>query len=84
MFVRDHPELYFDGKFWDQPYVGLDYGSPSVNAEARIGVLERYDNYIADAVWLASQTPRDLDRSDRDALIRSTLSLRLIRPDGAF
>jgi len=81
-FVCANPEIFFDGKFWDQPYRNLDYGSDSVNEEARGRVVERYGNYLADAAWLASQSPRDLDRSERDELIRATLSLRLIRPDG--
>jgi len=44
-------------------------------------VVERYDNYLADAAWVAMQIPRDLDRSERDELIRVTLSLRLLRTD---
>lgn len=80
-FISHHPELFFDGQFWAQPYSTLDYGSPSVNDEARSHVIERYDSYVADAVWLASQTPRDLDRCDRDEVIRATFSLRLLRAD---
>lgn len=83
LFVRQHPELFFDGKFWTQPYTSLDYGSLKVNEEARARVVERYDAYLADAVWLASQSPRDLDRCDRDELIRATLSVRILGPDGS-
>jgi hypothetical protein len=82
-FVGAHPELFFDGRFWEQPHATLDYGSDKVNVEARRRVLERFDNYLADAAWLTSQSPRDLDRNDRDAVIRATLSLRLLRPDRA-
>lgn len=81
-FVCRHPELFFDGKFWAQPYASLDYGDITVNEEARERVLERYDAYLADAVWLASQSPRDLERCDRDELIRATLSVRLLGQDG--
>lgn len=82
-FVRQHPALFFDGKFWAQPYSSLDYGDMKVNEEARERVMERYDAYLADAVWLASQSPRDLDRCDRDELIRATLSVRLLGQDGS-
>ncbi|MGD7154098.1 ATP-binding protein [Ralstonia solanacearum] len=82
-FVRSHPELFFDGKFWAQPYSSLDYGDAKVNTEACERVMERYDAYLADAVWLASQSPRDLDRCDRDELIRATLSVRLLGQDGS-
>lgn len=82
-FVHEQPSLFFDGKYWDQPYAGLDYGSEPVNTEARARVQERFDAYLGDAVWLATQSPRDLDRRDRDELIRAALSLRLLRSDGA-
>ncbi|MHC6082988.1 ATP-binding protein [Ralstonia solanacearum] len=83
-FVLSHPELFFDGRFWAQPYSSLEYGDPKVDKEARERVLERYDAYLADAVWLASQSPRDLDRCDRDELIRATLSVRLLGQDGSM
>jgi hypothetical protein len=83
-FVQQHPEFFFDGRFWTQPYLNLDYGSEKVNLEARQRVLERYDSYLSDAVWLASQSPRDLDRCSRDELIRATLSVALLESDGTF
>lgn len=80
-FFAAHPELFLDGKYWDDLYVSLDYGSPDVSEEARRVVRARYEGYFADAVWLASQSPRDLERIGRDALIRASLSLKLLRPD---
>lgn len=80
-FFDAHPELFLDGKYWDDPYITLDYGSPDVSEEARRVVRARYDGYFADAVWLASQSPMDLERIGREALIRARLSLNLLRPD---
>jgi len=80
-FFVAHPELFLDGKYWDDLYVTLDYGSHDVSEEARRVVRARYDGYFADAVWLASQSPMDLERTGRDALIRASLSLKLLRPD---
>lgn len=80
-FFVAHPDLFLDGKYWDDPYVALDYGSSEVTEEARRVVRARYDGYFADAIWLASQSPRDLERTGRDALIRASLSLKLLRPD---
>jgi len=80
-FFLAHPELFLDGNYWEDPYVTLDYGSPEVTDEARRVVRARYDGYFADAVWLASQSPMDLERTGRDALIRASLSLKLLRPD---
>jgi hypothetical protein len=82
-FFGRHPELFLDGKYWEDPYATLDYGLPNVIDEARAAVRARYDGYLADAVWLAGQSPTDLDRVGRDALIRATLSLRLLMSDTA-
>jgi hypothetical protein len=82
-FFTAHPELFLDGKYWEDAYATLDYGSTSVTEEGRRLVQARYDGYLADAVWLASQSPADLDRTGRDALIRASLSLKLLRPDTA-
>lgn len=82
-FFNAHPELFLDGKYWDDTFETLDYGSPEVTEEARRLVCARFDGYLADAVWLASQSPIDLERAGRDALIRASLSLKLLRPDTA-
>jgi hypothetical protein len=82
-FFSRHPELFLDGKYWDDAYAALDYGAADVTEEARALVKARYDGYLADAVWLAGQSPADLERTGRDALIRATLSLKLLLPDTA-
>jgi len=82
-FFSRHPELFLDGKYWEDAYTSLDYGAPDVTEEARKLVKARYEGYLADAVWLAGQSPADLDRTGRDALIRATLSLKLLQPDTA-
>ncbi len=83
IFFSRHPELFLDGKYWDDAYTSLDYGSSDVTGEARDLLKARYDGYLADAVWLAGQSPADLERIGRDALIRATLSLKLLLPDTA-
>lgn len=80
-FFKSNAQLFFDGQYWDQPYVHLDYGNANVNVEAQGRVIERYDGYLKDVEWLATQTPRDLDRADRDEIIRATLSIKLLRSD---
>ena len=82
-FFAAHPGLFLDGKYWEDAYATLDYGSLAVTEEGRRLVRARYDGYLADAVWLASQSPVDLERTGRDALIRASLSLKLLRPDAA-
>jgi hypothetical protein len=82
-FLSRHPELFLDGKYWEDEYADLDYGSQEVTEEARNLVRARYDGYLADAVWLAGQSPADLERAGRDALIRASLSLKLLLPDTA-
>lgn len=76
-----HPEAFLDGVYWEDSYANLDFGSERVTAEARERVRARYDAYLADAIWLASQSASDLDRADRDALVRAICSVKLLRPD---
>jgi hypothetical protein len=75
------PELFLDGKFWNDAYAGLDFGNPVVTDQARRSVRARYDAYLSDAVWLANQSPADIDRASRDAIIRATCSVRLLKSD---
>lgn len=83
-FFNRHPDLFLDGLYWDDAFAKLDFGSETVTVEARQRVRSRYDAYLVDAVWLANQTPNDLEKADRDALVRATCSLRLLRPDIAL
>ncbi len=82
LFSR-HPELFLDGRYWDDAFADLDFGAERVTQEAKLRVVTRYDAYLGDAVWLANQTPADLERASRDTIIRATCSLRLLRPDVA-
>jgi hypothetical protein len=76
-----HPELFLDGHFWNDTYSGLDFGSASVTGQARRTVQARYDAYLSDAVWLVNQSPTDIERASRDAVIRATCSVRLLKSD---
>jgi hypothetical protein len=61
-FFSRRPELFLDGKFWEDEYANLDYGAADVTEGARGLVRARYDSYLADAVWLAGRSPADLER----------------------
>ena len=76
-----HPELFLDGKFWNDAYASADYGNAAVTEQARAAVRARYDAYLSDAVWLVNQSPSDIDRASRDAVIRATCSVRLLKSD---
>jgi hypothetical protein len=80
LFLR-HPELFLDGKYWEDAYAALDFGALEVTNDAKAATVARYDAYLGDAIWLSDQTPADLSRASRDTVIRATCSLRLLRPD---
>lgn len=79
-FVERHPELFFDGKFWDAGYEALDFGKVTATKEARAQVLKYYRSLLADADWLADQAPGDLADASRTRLLRAALSLELLAP----
>jgi Histidine kinase-, DNA gyrase B-, and HSP90-like ATPase len=79
-FVASHPELFFDGKCWDDAYGTLDYGVASATQEAQARVLKHYEALIADAVWIADQETADLSDMERARLLRAQLAIDLLSP----
>ncbi len=79
-FFSRHPELFYDGQYWDESYSELDYGRPSATEEARAQLVRHYEGLIADAIWLAEQGVDDLAATERARLLRASLSLELLVP----
>jgi hypothetical protein len=77
-FISAHPELFFDGKCWDDAYGTLDYGIPTATQEAQARLLRHYESLLADAVWIADQDTADLSDTDRSRLLRAQLALDLL------
>ena len=64
------------------PYVQVDDIRTATDTAKSLGATIMRDVMeVMDAGWLSIQTANDLERVDRDALIRATCSLRLLRPD---
>ena len=82
-FFSKHPELFFDGHYWDVTYSELDYGRPSATEEAKTQLVRYYQGLIFDAIWLAEQDVDDLATVDRVRLLRASLSLDLLVPSGS-
>jgi hypothetical protein len=80
-FFEAHPELFLDGRYWDDPYSTLDFGDGASTDLARRRIVERRANVIGDAAWVADLDSSDLDRMGRDELLRAALSIRLLAPD---
>jgi hypothetical protein len=80
-FVKTHPELFFDGKYFATPYETVDYGDPTATDNRKKQILDTCVAWLHDAVWLAEtggvgdtpDTPRD-----RDKALRALMSLHLI------
>ena len=83
-FFSRHPELFFDGQYWDESYSELDYGRPSVTEEAKAQLVTYFEGLLADAIWLAEQDADDLADVDRARLLRASLSLELLAPSEAL
>ena len=79
-FFDEHPELFLDGKCWDDPYSALNFEDPSTTELARSQVIRRYDGLLDDAVWLAEQDPTDLRQASRPKLLRAVNALELLAP----
>ena len=81
-FVLSNPEMFFDGNYWDEAYSTLDFGSSVATSEAKARILGHYGGLLADAVWLAQQTPSDFEAMTRERLMRAFLATELLAPTG--
>jgi hypothetical protein len=79
-FFTQHPGLFLDGKYWDDPFDGIDFGNQAATDEARARVVRHYENLIADAAWLSDQDPGDLLAAPKSRLHRAALALSLLEP----
>ncbi len=79
-FIEAHPDLFFDGRYWDDAYTSLDFGQQAATEEAQSQVLWHYISLLTDAVWLADQEPDDLAEASRERLLRASLALDLLAP----
>lgn len=79
-FVVRHPELFFDGRCWEDAYSDIDFPVESATAEARSRIVRQYEALLLDAVWLIEQEADDLSLASRERLLRATLALDLLMP----
>jgi hypothetical protein len=77
-----HPELFFDGKCWDDQFGALSLPTPASIEQAQTELARRYSGLLMDAVWLAVGDPGTIANSSRGRLHRSALALDLIIPEG--
>jgi hypothetical protein len=80
-FFEEHPEFFFDGKYWDLPYETMDLGDTEATDAARIRAVRTRSALISDAIWLAEQDAEDLSDAGRTRLMRAALSLDLLMED---
>jgi histidine kinase/DNA gyrase B/HSP90-like ATPase len=81
-FFEAHPEFFFDGHYWDEPFRDTYYQTPAAVEEARGRLVAYFSGLISDAIWLADQDPDDLAPVSRDRLLRAALALDLLEPTG--
>ena len=82
-FVVDHPELFFDGRCWDDAYAEIEFPTEAATGEARTRVVRQYEALLLDGVWLLEQEVEDLSSASRDRLLRAALALDLLMPGNA-
>lgn len=76
--IEHHPELFFDGRYWNEEYDTLNYNNPAITEEARRRTLEHFLGLLEDAVWLEELDPADAPLYGRERLLRAALALELL------
>lgn len=79
-FVVAHPELFFDGRCWEDAYSELEFPRPAATEEARSRVVRHYESLLLDVLWLSEQEPEDLAIAPRERLLRAALAMDLLVP----
>jgi hypothetical protein len=79
-FFESHPEYFFDGGYWDEPFQDTAYQTPQAIDEARGRLVAYYSGLISDALWLADQDPSDIADAARERVMRASLALDLLEP----
>ena len=77
--ISRRPDLCFDGKLWDHPYVDIDYGDPQISEAARARTLTYFLSLVGDAIWLSDAS--NLTNAPREQVIRAAMSVQLLRLD---
>lgn len=76
--IEHHPELFFDGRYWNEEYETLKYNNAAITEEARRRTLEHFLGLLEDAVWLEELDPADASLYGRERLLRAALALELL------
>lgn len=79
-FVVGHPELFFDGRCWEDAYSELEFPVSSATEEARSRVVRYFESLLLDVVWLIEQEAEDLSLAPRERVLRAALALDLLVP----
>jgi hypothetical protein len=82
-FILAHPDLFFDGRCWEDSYAALDYMLPAATETARSRVLQHHEALLSDALWLSEQDAADLEVVPRDRILRAMLAVELLAPTPA-
>lgn len=82
-FVVKHPELFFDGRCWDDTYSEIEFPTDTATQEAQSRVVRHYEALLLDVVWLAEQEAEDLVMASRERILRAALAIDLLTPTSA-
>ena len=75
------PELFFDGRCWEDSYSSLELPTDASTAQAKEERARYYAGLLMDAAWLAASEPQTLEFAGRDRVLRGALALELLTPD---
>jgi hypothetical protein len=78
-FFDDHPDLFFDGRCWDEPYAAIQLPAELIE-ERQTDLKRRYGAMLAEVIWLAEGTPETLEESSRERLLRARVAISALAP----
>ena len=81
--VRDWPEAFLDGKYWDTPYAKIKLKNVAAMSKLRREEVDRMYNMLMDALWLAQSRSLDNTLRWKESVLRAKHSLNLLEIERA-
>ena len=77
-FFESHPDLFFDGRYWAEPFSELQYDRPRATEEAHRQIVRRYAGLLTDVMWLAENDLEGLQLAGRSRVLRAVLAMEVL------
>lgn len=78
-FIERHPEVFFDGTFWDAKFSSISYEDIDAKRIAQESILRQFISLVNDVIWLSQQSLSAITDENEGLIIRAKIALEILR-----